>query len=329
MKWCFMGSDPIALPMLRYLHSTRPGGIELKAVYTQPDRRTGRGMHLQANAIKSWALDNGIEVRQPAKCGKDEAAWLGMNGIDLVIVMAYGQILPRSILEATPLGIVNLHASLLPRLRGASPIHTAIACGLEITGVSLMRIIPKLDAGPVAAREVVAIGDSDTCSGVVDKLAQACIPLMEKALPALLQGKLDFQEQDQQQVTYCRIIEKTDCHLDFSADARELANRIRAFQPWPGTAFPHGDMEIRIVAALAEDTEDDYLPGMLTIDAEGTVRIRCGQGSLVITRMQRPGGKPMEADAFLRGYPIDSGTILPSRSMHPLEGSQPFPYKQK
>ena len=324
-----MGSDPIALPMLEALCLTRPAGAEVEMVFTQPDRRTGRGMHLQANAIKSWALGKGIEVVQPAKCGTAEAQLLRERRIELVLVMAYGQILPKPLLEATPYPVLNVHASLLPRLRGASPIHTALALGLKETGVSLMEIIPQLDAGPVGAVEAVAIEDTDTTAVLMEKLARATVELVGKGLQRLRAGALQFTEQDAEKVTYCRIIEKSDNHLDFTFPAESLHNRIRAFQPWPGTAFPFDGLEIRILEARTGEAGADK-PDPGTIDTDGqSLRIACGKGWLHPLVLQRPGGKPLPVADFLRGFPLPQGTRLQSRPMREIEADRPFPYKRK
>ncbi|MEX0325261.1 MAG: methionyl-tRNA formyltransferase [Puniceicoccaceae bacterium] len=329
MKLVFMGSDPIVLPVLQHLHRESPAGFELVSVYTQPDRRTGRGMHLQPNAIKQWAMDAGVDVRQPVKCGQEDAEYLRENGIDVVVAMAYGQILPKSFLEAPTMGTLNLHASLLPRLRGASPIHTAVALGHQETGLCLMRIIPKLDAGPVADCEKVSILAADKVTDVQAKLAQAAPVLMSRGLALLAGGELEFSEQEESEVTYCRIIEKTDCHLDFNQPALDLHNRVRAFQPWPGTSFSFEGTEIRILEAEVEESSIDANPGTVLPGAGGGLRIACASGTLKALSLQRPGGKPLPADAFLRGFPIAVGTCLESRPMRELEAREPFPYKKK
>lgn len=330
MKIAFMGSDPIALPLLRYLHFERPCGIMLRAVFTQPDRRSGRGMHLHANAIKEWAMEHDLEVRQPSKCGSGDVAFLQAEDIQCVLVMAFGQILPRVVLEAVPMGFLNLHASLLPRLRGASPIPTAVALGLKESGVSLMRIIPKLDAGPVADTERVDILPAETADGLQDKLSNACVPLLRRTLPRLARGDLDFLEQEASAATYCRIINKTDCHLDFHQPAVELANRVRAFQPWPGTSFPWHETEIRVLEAVARKNRNHSLaPGTVIRSPEGGAAIACSTGILHLLRLQRPGGKPMPAVEFLRGFPVGEGSVVESREMQPLEGPVPFPYRKK
>ena len=325
-----MGSDPIALPLLDSLHESAPGGFRIEAVFTQPDRPTGRGMHLKPNAIKSWALERGIAVHQPVKCGPAEVDYLSTTGIDHVLVMAYGQILSRAFLETPPLGVLNLHASLLPRLRGPSPIHTAVALGLRETGVSLMKIIPKLDAGPVADFEKVSIAPDDRSMDVHARLAAASVPLVERALPRLRDGRLNFVDQDENAVTYCRIIEKTDSHLDFNAAAGELANRIRAFQPWPGTSFPYEGTEIRVLEAEALPVPAaPAAPGTLCTDPRNGLLVHCREGALAFRKLQRPGGKPLSVDEFLRGFPMQPGACLESRMMRPLEAAAPFPFKKR
>jgi methionyl-tRNA formyltransferase len=329
MKVAFMGSDPIALPMLEAVVGEAPGGARLELVFTQPDRRSGRGQKVRPNRIKEWALERGLEVVQPGKCGLEEAGLLREREIDLVLVMAYGQILPGSILEAPRLGCVNLHASLLPRLRGASPIQTAVALGLPESGVSLMRVVPRMDAGPVADRERVALSPGLTASELHAGIGRACVPLVRRCLPALAVETLAFSEQDPAEVTYCRILEKGDAYLDFRVAARELVNRVRAFEPWPGTVFPHQGQEIRLREADAEESPHGHEPGTLVRHEDGGLAIACGRGLLLLRRLQRAGGKPLATEDFLRGYPLPEGTVLSSREMQPLEAPRPFPYRRK
>jgi methionyl-tRNA formyltransferase len=285
-------------------------------------------MQLQANAIKRWAIARGIDVQQPRRCGPAETALLRERGIDLVLVMAYGQILKPDLLAAPPLGVVNFHASLLPRLRGASPIHTAIALGLPQTGVSLMRIIPQLDAGPVADTESVPILATDHPRDLHQRLALACVPLLQRNLGQLLNGSLTFHEQDPQRVSYCRIIDKEDAALDFNQPAAVLANRIRAFQPWPGATFNHNGCPIKVLAAQAANRSCDAQPGTLLVE-HSSCAIACADGLLELTTLQRPGGRPLPADAFLRGYQLSSGEHIPSHPTRPLEAPTPFPYRKR
>jgi methionyl-tRNA formyltransferase len=326
-RLAFMGSDRIALPLLNWLLQEGEGA-ELALVFTQPDRRSGRGMRLQANPIKQWAVAHSIDVLQPDRCGATEAGILKELGIDLVLVMAYGQLLKQDFLETPPLGCINFHASLLPQLRGPSPIHTAIAQQHRESGVSLMRIELKMDAGAVADQERVVIGPESTSEGLHTLLAGACVPLLQRNLKDLLAGEITFTEQEPSAVTYCRIITKEDSGLDFSRPASELAARIRAFQPWPGTQFSVGETRVRILAAEALDEPHSEQPG--TVSAQGDlIGICCGEGILLPKQLQRPGGAPLSAADFLRGFPIAPGTVLSSEYPPPLEAAEPFRRKRE
>lgn len=325
MKLAFMGSDPIALPFLRWLQQEQPAGARVVSVHTQPDRRTGRGMKQQLNPIKQWALEQSLPIHQPRRCGEDDITALLQHGVETVLVMAYGQILRRSFLKAFPDAVFNLHASALPRLRGASPIETAIAIGLPRTAVSFMRVIPAMDAGAVADREWVRIEETTTGPILRDRLAAASIPLLQRCLPALQAGNLPFTEQDPAGVTYCRLLAKQDAHLDFSHPAAELARRVRAFKAWPGTTFPFGDRLLRIHQATALPGTAAAPPGTVLRDDPAPLAIACGQGSVLrIDHIQRPGGRVLPATDFLRGYDIPAGTRLPSLPIPPLESPTPI-----
>lgn len=325
MKLAFMGSDPIALPFLRWLQQEQPAGARLVSVHTQPDRRTGRGMKQQRNPIKQWALEQALPIHQPQRCGEEDIRQLRELGADAVLVMAYGQILRRSFLKAFPDAVFNLHASALPRLRGASPIETAIAIGLPRTAVSFMRVIPAMDAGAVADREWVRIEETTTGPILRDQLAAAAVPLLQRCLPALQAGQLRFTDQDPAGVTYCRLLAKPDARLDFSHPAVELARRVRAFTAWPGTSFPFGDQLLRIHQATALPDTTNAPPGTVLRDDPAPLAIACGKGSVLrIDQIQRPGGKALPATDFLRGFDLPAGTRLPSLAMPPLEAPHPL-----
>ena len=315
-----MGSDPIALPMLEALFSGHFGErVTLGGVFTQPDRRRGRGQQVRENAIKQWALGQGIPVHQPERCDEAAVEQLMRMRPEVVLVMAFGQLLPKAMLEKLPGGFLNLHASRLPRLRGASPIQTALALGLNETAVSLMRMVPRMDAGPVADVEAVPIRETDTVATLSAALAGACVPLMRRVFRALEAGDLAFTEQDPAQVTYCRILTKADAHLDFSAAAQELERRVRALNPWPGTHFPYGGREVRVHQARALAATSGAVPGTLLESGPRRLVVACGAGSLQIEAAQRPGGTVLPIDAFLRGHPMECGEVLESRPMEPLE----------
>ena len=320
-----MGSDAIALPFLRDSMERHGGIIEWAGVFTQPDRRSGRGMRLHMNAVKEWALEAELPVRQPERCGPGDEAWLAEQRIDLLVVMAYGQLLRRSLLELPPLGALNFHASPLPRLRGASPIATALAEGWSETAVTLMKMVLRMDAGPIADAERVPIEECDTLADLRARTGGACVPLWRRAVERLRSGGLDFTEQNEAEASYCRIIRKEDAWLDFNAPARVLARRIRAFQPWPGAVFPHGGQELKIGAATETGVAFGHdAPGTVRYDEEGWPLVVCGQGALRLEQLQRPGGRMLPVADFLRGWSLPEGTVLESREMVPLVGPKPF-----
>jgi methionyl-tRNA formyltransferase len=322
LKLVFLGSDPIALPLLNWLAGEGSALAQVVAVFTQPDRPAGRGQAITANAIKAWALGHGLPVIQPEKLTAETRAQLAGCGADVALVMAYGQILDDDFIATPRLGTLNLHTSLLPRYRGASPIQAAIASGERATGVTLMRIVRKLDAGPVAGAEHVTIGPLDTAQEIEGRLAEACIPLLGRTLPRLRAGTLAFEPQDDAAASYCRRLVKTDGALDFTQTATVLAARINGLFPWPACAVSLPEQEIKIGLA-------DAVPGVgpagvvLGTDADG-LRVGTGGGVLRLRRLQRPGGKMLAAGEFLRGFALPAGTAFASRPMPPLVSSVPF-----
>lgn len=324
LRLVFMGSDPIALPALGWL--VGEGGAEVLAVFTQPDRPAGRGQRVEPNAIKCWALDRSIPVHQPERLGEPEQTLLGSLAPDVTLVMAYGHLLRSGLLAVPRLGTLNLHTSLLPAFRGASPISTAIAAGARETGVTLMRLVPELDAGPVAAAERIAVGPLDTAAEVEARLAAACVPLLGRAWPALARGELAFAAQDHGLATFCRRLAKEDGTLDFSAPASTLAARINGLYPWPGCAvdWEGGWLKFGLADAVVAGGATAAPGTVLGADALGLL-VACGAETLRVRRLQRPGGRMLPAEAFLRGCPVPAGTKLPSRPMSELVASRPFP----
>jgi methionyl-tRNA formyltransferase len=322
LKIVFLGSDPIALPLLDWLAGGGSGVGRVTAVFTQPDRPAGRGQKIQANAIKGWALGRGLPVWQPEKLTDATRAALAALDADVALVMAYGHILRDEFIATPRLGTLNLHASLLPQFRGASPIQSAIASGARETGVTLMRIVRRLDAGPVADLERVPIAPLDTALEIEAKLAAACGPLLARTLPRLAAGTLPFVEQDEAAATYCRRLDKDDGAIDFTAPAAALAARINGLFPWPACRF---ELEGQMTKVGLADTAAGAAPAgqIAGADAEGLL-VGTGEGLLRLRRLQRPGGKMLPAAEFLRGFPVAAGTVLASRPLPPLVGREPF-----
>ena len=324
-----MGSDSVALPLLDWLAGEGSALAAVAAVYTQPDRPAGRGQQVAAGPVKRWAEARGLPVRQPEKLDAAELAWVAAQGADLALVMAYGHLLGEEFIATPRLGTLNLHASLLPKYRGASPIQSAVAGGERETGVTLMRVVRRMDAGPVADCERVAIGPLDAAPDVEARLARACVPLLARALPRLQAGRLEFVSQDDAQASYCRRLTKADGRLDFAAPAAALAARINGLHPWPGCAVEVDGLTIRLgladtVARLRQGYGGQAGPGtVLGADSEGLL-VATGDGCLRLRRLQRPGGKMLPAPEFLRGRPVPAGTVLASQPMTALTGPAPF-----
>ena len=336
LRVVFLGSDPIALPMLDWLaaRAAAPadgGGlaVEFGGIYTQPDRPAGRGQKVEAGPIKRWALAHKVPVRQPEKLTPEECAWFAAQEPDLALVLAYGHILRDDWIAVPQLGTLNLHASILPRYRGASPIQTAVACGERATGVTLMRVVRKLDAGPVADAERVLIEPLDTTVEIERKLSVACVPLVARALPRLAGGELEFKAQDETVATYCRRLNKDDGRLDFAASAAALAARINGLHPWPGCTVEINSTPVKLgladaVAEVGDLNCNTAKPGTIIGPAAEGLLVVTGGGVLRLRRLQRPGGRMLTAPEFLRGFPVAVGTVLSSHPMSTLVSDRPF-----
>lgn len=318
LKIVFMGSDAIALPLLNWLASEGATLGRVVAVFTQPDRPVGRGQKVQANAIKLWALERGLSVHQPEKLREPELATLQSYDADLALVMAYGHILRDAFIAAPRLGTLNFHTSLLPKYRGASPIQTAVASGERETGVTLMRIVAALDAGPIADVERVPIAPLDTALEVEAKLAAACVPLLARALPRIAAVTQAFREQDHSTATFCRKLAKEDGVVDFTRPAGELAARINGLFPWPATTVEIAGQPIKFGLADVAASAATGAPGTVIGSDNFGLLIATADGVLRVRRLQRPGGRMLEASEFLRGWPIATGTVLPSTPMPAL-----------
>jgi methionyl-tRNA formyltransferase len=324
MRLVFLGSDAIALPALEFLRAAP--GVQLAGVITQPDRPSGRGRHLHANTVAQWARAQEVPILQPLQPGAADLAWLREQRVDVALVMAYGRILREDFLGALPCGVWNLHGSLLPAYRGASPVEAALALGETETGVCLMRVVPALDAGPVADAERVPIHAADTGAALRERLARACVPLLERNLSALADGSLQAVPQDESRVSYTRKLTKADAHLDFSLPAVELERRVRALQPWPGAMIDQAGECLKVGEAVAVPEEPaTSAPGTVLQAGEAGADIATGQGVLRLLALQRPGGRMLGVAEFLRGHALSPGTLLIHHAPPPLVSPRPFP----
>lgn len=317
----FMGSDPIALPVLDLLAG---GSADLVAVYTQPDRATGRGQRIQENPIKQWAAKEGIEVRQPVRLTEEERLSMAALAPDLMLIMAYGHLLRQAWLDTPRAGTFNLHTSLLPRYRGASPIQATLLEGDVQGGVTLMRLALKMDAGPLVDCETVTLGSGETAGSLEEKLSRACVPLVARNLGAILTGEARLEPQDESRVSYTRKLLKADGVIDFSQPADVLARRINGLFPWPGVHVPVNDVTIRCgLADHCPDPTGAMAGTVLEPDSVG-LRVATGSGVLRIRRLQRPGGRMLQGPEFLRGFPVAPGIVLESQPMPCLVSDRPL-----
>lgn len=322
-----LGSDEIALPAFaaaRALPDT-----EVVAVYTQPDRPAGRGQEVRPNPVAAWAQAAGLPLRQPEKLGPEDAARLVALGADLGVVMAYGQLLKADFLAATRLGFVNFHGSLLPVLRGATPVEGALALGLAETGVSLQQVVLRLDAGPIHASRSLRPSPGEARAALRARLGVLAGELATVALPSILEGVSRPVPQDETLVTYARRLNRTDAPLDFRQPAAALAQRVLALEGWPGSTFEHRGVTIKVGAARGEETVSSGTPGQVLSADRAGVRVACGQGVLVLLRLQRPGGKMLPVGEFLAGFPLAVGETLASAEMPAFVASAPFPRAPK
>ena len=304
LRLVFMGTPDFAVPSLLELIGS---GHDVVAVYTRAPQPAGRGMELRESAVAREAMRFGLPVFRPRTLRTADAAdAVRAHGGDAAVVVAYGLILPKPILEAFPLGCFNLHASLLPRWRGAAPIQRAIMAGDRETGVTVMKMGEGLDTGPIAMAERVAIGPDATAGELHDLLAQRGAKLMVIAISALERGTLQFTPQPEAGVTYATKIEKSEARIDWSEPWQKVHDHCRGLSPFPGAWFELVNVG-RIKVLRTTKGAGGGKPGQV-LDEDLT--IACGDGAVRLVELQRAGRQPMAADAFLRGTPIAPGSVL-------------------
>jgi methionyl-tRNA formyltransferase len=306
MRVVFIGTGDIAIPSFRWLLGAP--GIEVIGLVTQPDKPVGRHQELQAPAIKRLALEHGIRVLQPVKMRAPESvAAVQAIGADLIVVMAYGQILPKGVLDAASLACLNLHASLLPRWRGAAPIQAAIESGDEMTGVAVMYMDEGLDTGDVLNVREITIAPDETGGTLHDRLAELAPLALADAVTLLSEGRAPRTPQPSEGVTYAGKLTREHGQLDFSAGHETVARKVRAMNPWPAASTDIGGKRLKIFSAtpIAELVR---APGVVQRRDDGML-IGTGDGCVLATDVQLEGKKRMSAREFLRGNPITDGQI--------------------
>lgn len=301
MRVIFMGTPDFSVPVLDALVDA---GHEVVCVYCQPPRPAGRGKKDRPSPVQMRAEALGLDVRFPVSLKGPEAqkAFAALNA-DVAVVVAYGLILPQAVLDAPPRGCLNIHASLLPRWRGAAPIHRAIMAGDAETGVCIMQMDAGLDTGPVLMREVTQIGEDETTAGLHDRLSVIGARAIVEAL-----GKLDDlppEPQPEQGVTYAAKIDKAEARIDWSRPAIDVDRLIRGLSPFPGAWFEHGGTRIKVLGSTVSEGSDEA--GVVLDDG---LRVACGQGAVQLTRLQRAGKAAQGVEDFQRGAQIAPGTRL-------------------
>jgi methionyl-tRNA formyltransferase len=321
MKLVFAGTPEFARAALQCLIAA---GFEVPLVLTQPDRPAGRGMKLQASPVKQLALDHGLALAQPRSLKLDGKFPLDATAArdaivaaraDVMVVAAYGLILPQWVLDQMKQdgranGCLNIHASLLPRWRGAAPIHRAIEAGDAQTGVTIMQMDAGLDTGDMLLSETLPIGEDDTTGSLHDRLATLGGRLIVEALEMAACGGLRAQPQPAEGVTYAHKIDKAEAALNWTAPAGLLARRVRAFNPFPGAATALQGEAVKVWAAHAEAGDGQTPPGTLLSAGADGIRVQTGDGALVMTELQRAGGKRLAAADFLRGFTLRQGQVF-------------------
>ena len=307
MRIVFCGTGEIGVPALKALLDSKK--YEVSGVVTQPDKPAGRDLKPRASAIKHVALERGIPVYQPPKL-RDEASLAMLHSLrpDVMVVVAYGQILPKAVLDLPRLGCLNLHASLLPRHRGASPIHAAILAGDSTTGMSVMYMDEGLDTGDVLLEEQLEISSNETSGELHDRLADLAAPCLLRALDLLASDQAPRTSQNSQNATYAPKLKKIDGWLDWNQPASDLARRIRAMSPWPG-AFTRISGHVLKIHSAREHPSSGTPGTVLQADANALI-VACGTGSLNLLNVQLEGRKRLAADEFLRGFPLDQGAVF-------------------
>lgn len=322
MKVIFMGTPDFAVGTLEMLIQA---GHEITLVVTQPDKPKGRGKSMQFPPVKEAALAHGLEVYQPKRIREPECIeYLRRYEADIIVVVAFGQILPKEILEMPRYGCVNVHASLLPKYRGAAPIQWAVINGETVTGVTTMRMDEGLDTGDMILKEEVALKPEETGGSLFDRLAQTGAKLCVKTLTAIEQGTAVYTPQDHEKATHTTMIKKQLGEIDWKRSAVELERLVRGLNPWPSAYTYLGGKTLKIWKASVQEEEaflgsDDGKhpteeaarePGTIVKVGKNTIEVQTGQGVLKLEEIQLEGKKRMTTDAFLRGFPVETGVKL-------------------
>ncbi len=308
MRLVFLGTPSFAVPTLERVLEA---GHEVLAVYTQPDRPKGRGRELAASPVKEFALGRGLVVRQPERIRRPEVVEeLAAVSPEVMVVVGYGQIIPKSIIDIPSFGIVNVHASLLPKYRGAAPVQWAIARGESVSGVTTMRIDPGLDTGDILLSREMPIEPDETAAELGSRLAVAGAALLVQTLEGIRSGTVSPRPQDHTLATYAPILRKEDGLIDWNLTAREVYNRVRGFSPWPGAYTRFRGAHLQVWKARPADGSPSGGPGALASE-QGRLLVTCGQGTLLeLLEVQLEGRRRVSAREFVNGQHFGQVEIL-------------------
>lgn len=310
MKIVFMGTPDFSVSALNSLAEAH----EISMVVTQPDRARGRGKKVIPSPVKKRALELGIPVFQPKRLRDQESMDRVIEeSADVIVVVAFGQILPKEILEAPEYGCINIHASILPKHRGAAPIHRAIQAGDKKSGVTIMQMDEGLDTGDMLMTEEVAIPSTMTTGQLHDQLSELGARMINDALYKLEKGEIEKEPQDHQKASYAAKISKEEAEIDWHLDAESIHNSIRAFDPFPGAWTRFGSIKLKCFASSFKDLESKGVPGEIIEVTEGEIFVQTGKGILLLTEIQAPGKRRMPVSEFLRGNALEKGVVLLSR----------------
>ncbi|WP_010586276.1 methionyl-tRNA formyltransferase [Schlesneria paludicola] len=317
LRLLFLGTGPLALPAFQALCDSHEH--EVVGLVTQPDR-TGRGHHQHLNPLKELANARGLSVLQPVSIKTPESVQaLQQTQADLFVVAAYGQILSNAVLAVPRLGTINIHASLLPKYRGATPIHAAVLNGDQDAGVTIIEIVQKLDAGPMLGKAIIPVKSNETTGELEQRLAELAIPLTQRVINEIETGTVERVSQDESLATHVRKLSKSDGLIPWTKSAIEVERHVRGMQPWPGP-FSHlhqpgkPPLRLQILAVLPQGDAETYStnspPGTVIAVTPETLTIRCGENAVQLLTLQPDGKRPMPAADFLRGRKVSVGDTL-------------------
>lgn len=297
-KIIFIGTPDFAVPSLNKLIEAN---YNIITIITQPDKKVGRKQEVVYSPVKKVALKHNISLLQPQNI-KEIAEEIKNLNPDIIITAAYGQIIPKSILDIPVFGCINIHGSLLPKYRGASPIQYAILNGDEKTGVTIMKMNEKMDEGQIISKQELTIKDTDTASSLHDKLSIMGSKLLTETLPKIFRKEIEYAPQDHAKATYTKILKKENGQIDWNKSAQKINRMIRAFYPWPGTYTHLNNKRLRIIKADIIKNKDNKIPGTIFTDNDNNLLIKCQEDALIINRIQLEGKKVTAGREFLKGH---------------------------